>query len=364
MADVEGKYFQVPPEGVAVQPVATTRWRKVGVAFVSGCCLALLCTMVRPTRENLDEPSDLFGLSSSLRIPQAAKRLGGWAPAVGRSATRRGDGIVTRAEEMTVKEGEEFEVEQPKPIGVSWSRCADGGIYAKSVNARQANPNIQVGDKLLEVSATFGDEKWPAENYGQTMYAIRTRIGPVYLKILSRGGNTDVFEAVEDETQRQFRMERNGGNYGAGTKEKQMKNYNTVKETAAMREQEFYAALDEFKAGNYEKAVIDFENVRAAEPPNYMGDNFERVTPVYKVASYNIACCYSQLKNQDAAMQALKDALNAGFEDYKKIRTDPNLEDCRKSPKFKKVMDMYDEAVFDTDALQVVKDLLPKGLFR
>ena len=31
------------------------------------------------------------------------------------------------------------------------------------------------------------------------------------------------------------------------------------------------------------------------EPRNYVGDNFSRVTPVYKVTQYNIACCYSML---------------------------------------------------------------------
>jgi hypothetical protein len=31
------------------------------------------------------------------------------------------------------------------------------------------------------------------------------------------------------------------------------------------------------------------------EPRNYVGDNFSRVTPIYKVTLYNIACCYSML---------------------------------------------------------------------
>jgi len=31
------------------------------------------------------------------------------------------------------------------------------------------------------------------------------------------------------------------------------------------------------------------------EPRNYVGDNFSRVTPIYKVTQYNIACCYSML---------------------------------------------------------------------
>lgn len=31
------------------------------------------------------------------------------------------------------------------------------------------------------------------------------------------------------------------------------------------------------------------------EPRNYVGDNFSRVTPIYKVTQYNIACCYAML---------------------------------------------------------------------
>jgi hypothetical protein len=42
-------------------------------------------------------------------------------------------------------------------------------------------------------------------------------------------------------------------------------------------------------------ALIDFENVSSMEPRNYVGDNFSRVTPIYKVTLYNIACCYSML---------------------------------------------------------------------
>ena len=29
------------------------------------------------------------------------------------------------------------------------------------------------------------------------------------------------------------------------------------------------------------------------EPKKYLGDNFSRVTQIYRVAHYNVACCYS-----------------------------------------------------------------------
>ena len=44
------------------------------------------------------------------------------------------------------------------------------------------------------------------------------------------------------------------------------------------------------------QALIDFENVLSMEPKNYLGDNFARVTEVYRVTQYNIACCFAALK--------------------------------------------------------------------
>lgn len=31
------------------------------------------------------------------------------------------------------------------------------------------------------------------------------------------------------------------------------------------------------------------------EPKNYLGDDFSRVTQIYRVAQYNLACCYSAI---------------------------------------------------------------------
>lgn len=48
-------------------------------------------------------------------------------------------------------------------------------------------------------------------------------------------------------------------------------------------------------------ALVDFENVAALEPRNYMGDSGSRVTPILPVTHYNIACCYSMLGQVRAA---------------------------------------------------------------
>lgn len=42
-------------------------------------------------------------------------------------------------------------------------------------------------------------------------------------------------------------------------------------------------------------ALVEFENIVAMEPRNFVGDSGARNTPIYKVALYNVACCYSML---------------------------------------------------------------------
>ncbi len=49
---------------------------------------------------------------------------------------------------------------------------------------------MQVGDKIEAVSASFGTDVWEAKNFGQVMYAIKTRNGDVYLKFQKMFGDT------------------------------------------------------------------------------------------------------------------------------------------------------------------------------
>lgn len=47
---------------------------------------------------------------------------------------------------------------------------------------------------------------------------------------------------------------------------------------------------------SWPQALIDFENVLGMEPANYLGDNFSRVTQVYRITQYNIgALRYRQM---------------------------------------------------------------------
>lgn len=42
----------------------------------------------------------------------------------------------------------------------------------------------------MAVSASFGGDVWEAKNFGQVMYAIKTRNGDVYMKLKRNFGDT------------------------------------------------------------------------------------------------------------------------------------------------------------------------------
>ena len=97
------------------------------------------------------------------------------------------------------------------------------------------------------------------------------------------------------------------------------------------------------------------------QPKNYLGDDFSRVTRVYRVTQYNIACCYSTLGQTDAGLDALDSALASGFEDYEKVRKDANLAKLRENPKFKTLIDRYDEPFINEGAINALKSIFSFG---
>jgi len=257
-------------------------------------------------------------------------------------------------------EPEYIEIDLPKPLGLRFARGNDGGAYCIENNPDVGNTDarVQPGDKIVKISASFGAEVWDAQNFGQIMYAIRTRSGTVYMQIKRNFGDMSALKDEDsDAAEKMWKKERAGGNYGAGTKEVQARNYTTRKENERKRRELFDDALSKFKAGDIPASLVDFENVIALEPRNYVGDNMSRVTGVYQVSQYNVACCYSMLGQVDEGLKSLETAMSAGFEDYSKIRSDKNLEGLRKSPKFNAVIDKYDEPVINWDALNSFKSL-------
>ncbi len=157
------------------------------------------------------------------------------------------------------------------------------------------------------------------------------------------------------EAEKRFKRERGGGNYGLGTKEVQEKRYIERREAERKRRELFSDALAMYKKGDLEnvrlmhvqtlaatcsvahvniglhvvadwsllrcavegstsrgaltvaaQALIEFENVLATEPKNYVGDDFSRVTQTYRVTQYNIACCYAAMGQvRSLAMRAV-----------------------------------------------------------
>jgi tetratricopeptide (TPR) repeat protein len=262
--------------------------------------------------------------------------------------------------ETDVAEGDTYEVNIEKPMGIRFARGNDGAAYVLKSDPRAGNTDdrVEPGDKLLAVSASFGPDVWEAKNFGQVMYAVRTRNGGLYFKLLKRDGDLSIFEEQElSDAQKRFQMEKAGGNYGTGTKEMQERNYVRRKEQEKEREQLFEGALKKFNAKDIEGALIDFENVLAMEPKNYVGDNFSRITDIYRVTQYNIACCYAAQGSVDAGLEALSDALRSGFDQYKVVREDKNLDKLRSDPRFTKLIDEYDEPVFNTGALKALRSI-------
>ena len=186
-----------------------------------------------------------------------------------------------------------------------------------------------------KVSATFGTDVWDAKNFGQIIYAIRTRNGKVYLKFKKMYGDMSALEEEDlTEEEKLWRREQSGGNVGYGTRQIQERNYLDSKKKEVERTALFEEAFSKFERGEIETALIDFENIIATESSKYMDDNFSRTSDVGKVAQYNAACCYSMLGQIDAGLEALEMALKQGFDDYTKVRTDPNLKKLRASEEF------------------------------
>jgi len=251
-----------------------------------------------------------------------------------------------------------YEVELTKPIKAKFARGNDGGAYVVQVPDDPLYADFEIADKIVEISASFGPDVWKAENYGQVMYAMKTRSGGVFMKLKKRGGDMSIFEM---EVKDQFKSERNGGNYGAGTKEVQAKNYQTKKELEAERTAMFNEAMAMFKDKKYDQSLVIFENVVGLEPAKFMGDNFSAVTDILKVAQYNAACCYSKINEMDAGLEALEASLQAGFDDYPYIRGDPNLANLRKDEGFTPLMDKFDEPFLNENAMKVLGGI--KGFF-
>nr|XP_043633936.1 protein MET1, chloroplastic [Erigeron canadensis] len=257
------------------------------------------------------------------------------------------NGAEEKAEEGENKY-EEYEVEIEQPYGLKFVKGRDGATYIDAIapgGSADKTKMFSVGDKVLATSAVFGTEMWPAAEYGRTMYTIRQRIGPLLMKMEKRYGKMD--DAGELTEKEIIRAERNSGIVSGKLREIQMQNYLRKKEQKETRERELREGLQLYKSAKYEEALEKFESVLGSKPE----------LDEASIASYNVACCYSKLNQIQAGISALRDAMQSGYEDFKRIRSDPDLENVRKSEEFEPLMKNFDESFINENALNAIKSL-------
>ncbi|KAL9248428.1 hypothetical protein vseg_021751 [Gypsophila vaccaria] len=248
---------------------------------------------------------------------------------------------------------QEYEVELEQPYGLKFAKGRDGSTYIDAIApglSADKTGMFTVGDKVIATSAVFGTEIWPAAEYGRTMYTIRQRIGPLYMKMQKRFGNLD-YGSTQLSEKEIIRAERNSGFISNRVREIQLQNYQRKMEQKQRREKELVEGLRLYKSGKYEDAREKFESVLGSMP-----------TPdEASVASYNVACCYSKLNQIQAGLSALEDALKQGYEDFKRIRNDPDLANLRTSADFETLLKRFDESFINESAVNAIKSLF--GLF-
>ncbi|VAH45889.1 unnamed protein product [Triticum turgidum subsp. durum] len=243
---------------------------------------------------------------------------------------------------------DEYEVEILKPYGLKFAKGRDGGTYIEAIfpgSSAEQIGKFTVGDKVIATSAVFGEEIWPAAGYGQTMYCIRQRVGPLYMKMQKKFGKWD--GAAEFSDKEVIRAERNTGNVSTKLREIQMQNYQKKMEQKIQREDDLRMGLKLYKDGKYEEALEKFESVLGSKPE----------IDEASVASYNVACCYSKLDRIQAGLSALEEAMKAGYEDFKRIRTDPDLANLRNSEEFATLLNKYDESFINENAINAIKSI-------
>ncbi|RLN33288.1 uncharacterized protein C2845_PM03G20910 [Panicum miliaceum] len=314
----------------------------------------------------LSSPARLPRSSSNARLLLVASLGGRGVRLLPRGARRAAAAVVRASSEAKAEaeakpaEGgggeerpyEEYEVTIEKPYGLKFSKGRDGGTYVEAIlpgAAADKTGQFTVGDKVLATSAVFGEDIWPAAGYGQTMYSIRQRVGPLYLKMERRFGKLDDDgELTEKEI---IRAERNSGVVSGRVREIQLQNYQRKMAQKMQREEDLRTGLRLYKDGKYEEALEKFESVLGSKPESSEAS----------IASYNVACSYSKLNRIQAGLSALEDALKSGYEDFKRIRTDPDLENLRKSEEFEPLLKNYDESFINENALNAIKSLFGFG---
>ncbi len=116
------------------------------------------------------------------------------------------------------------------------------------------------------------------------------------------------------------------------------------------------------KARDYDKAIREFSEVIGKYPGDTDGYNnmaavyirqnkFDKagdelntalqINPRDPVTYYNFASLYALQKQYDPALASLDKALDLGFNDYDFLRSDPDLDNIRKRPEFRTILESH-----------------------
>jgi len=89
--------------------------------------------------------------------------------------------------------------------------------------------------------------------------------------------------------------------------------------------------LKEYEKGEFRRALSLFEQSLSLSPEK--DEKAEK-----QAAYYDMACCYSKLKQPDNGLQALETAIELGYDEAKQIMADPDLATLRKAEGFQTLM--------------------------
>ncbi len=80
------------------------------------------------------------------------------------------------------------------------------------------------------------------------------------------------------------------------------------------------------KAGNHKQALaIDLK--------------LAKLRPNDAIVFYNLACSLSNLERVDESLEALQQSLDLGYKDFSYLLGDPDLENIRRDPRFKRMLE-------------------------
>ena len=68
-----------------------------------------------------------------------------------------------------------------------------------------------------------------------------------------------------------------------------------------------------------------------------------QLRPKDPLAHYNLACSYALLHRPDQAIKTLKLAMELGYDDFRYLREDRDLESIRRDPRFRQLLREYEK---------------------